>query len=310
MLGNADVSPSKSGAEPGLARASTIERAAQLLDWTLVFGPRENTSSGLEGISNQQSQLDPVRPFRSRLGRATATRVRLMFLICLAFVLVIAVSAGILLLKQSPREKSLAETALASNPPAKPGENPTLIRGQAMMSPTASAEQRAPLGNPTLTSIPAPAISESAENPTYRAPPSVAPSNTPESKLAAIPAAPTSEAASAMAPPAPRRLPTEPALSAADIAALLARGDWLVATGDVTSARLLYERAADAGAAQAALKLGETFDPVFLDHPHRRIARGDPDTAMFWYRRARDLGASEAVNRLKSLEARQARILQ
>jgi len=73
-----------------------------------------------------------------------------------------------------------------------------------------------------------------------------------------------------------------PAFSAAEIARLLSRGDWLFATGDVASARRLYERAADAGEAQAAMKLGETFDPVFLDHSHLRGLHGDPGTAVFW----------------------------
>jgi TPR repeat protein len=77
------------------------------------------------------------------------------------------------------------------------------------------------------------------------------------------------------------------------------------ATGDVASARLLYERAADAGEARAALRLGETFDSVFLDHPRLRGVRGDSGTAVFWYRRARDLGATEVASRLKSLEAKQ-----
>jgi hypothetical protein len=75
----------------------------------------------------------------------------------------------------------------------------------------------------------------------------------------------------------------------------------LLRTGDVTSARLFYERAVDAGEAQAAARLGQTFDPVLLN-PTR--LRGDPGKALFWYRRARDLGATEVISRLKSLEAK------
>jgi TPR repeat protein len=98
-----------------------------------------------------------------------------------------------------------------------------------------------------------------------------------------------------------------PTFSAVEIAALLARGDWLFATGDVASARLLYERASDAGEAQAAVRLGETFDPVYLDGSHLRGLHGDPDMAVFWYRHARDLGATEVANRLKKLEAKEGR---
>jgi hypothetical protein len=303
MLGNADLPLPQNGGEPGPARTSTIERAAQLLDWRVIAGPRQNTS-GLVGIGNQRSQVGHVRAPRPRLGRTLLTRLRLMFLICLAFVLVTAAGASIFLIKRSAVEKPTAENALASQPAAQRSENPTLIRGQVMLSPPAGAEQSAPPAGPALTSTLAPAASEWGKNSPYRALPSVAPSNMPEPKVAAIPVAPTSEATSAIASFAPRKPATEPVLSAADIAALLARADWLVATGDITSARLLYERAADAGAAQAAVKLGETFDPVFLDHPHRRGTHADPDSAMFWYRRARDLGATEAVSRLKSLEAK------
>jgi hypothetical protein len=66
----------------------------------------------------------------------------------------------------------------------------------------------------------------------------------------------------------------------------------LFATGDVASARLLYERAADAGVARAAVRLAETFDPVSSGLPHLRSLRGDSGTAVFCYRRARDLGAT------------------
>jgi hypothetical protein len=92
--------------------------------------------------------------------------------------------------------------------------------------------------------------------------------------------------------------------SAAELAALLARGDVLFSKGDLLAARLFYERAADGGDGQAALKLGETFDPVFLDQAHLRGARGDWSMALAWYRRARDLGVAEAEILLKSLEAK------
>jgi TPR repeat protein len=93
----------------------------------------------------------------------------------------------------------------------------------------------------------------------------------------------------------------EPRFSAAETAALLARGDALLSTGDITSARLFYERAADAGAGLAAVRLGETFDPAFLDRAHFRSARGDPAQAASWYRRAQDLGVTDAEVLLKAL---------
>ena len=55
------------------------------------------------------------------------------------------------------------------------------------------------------------------------------------------------------------------------------------------------------------MRLGQTFDPVYLDHFHLRGLRGDPGTAVFWYRRARDLGATVVASRLERLETNEGR---
>lgn len=99
------------------------------------------------------------------------------------------------------------------------------------------------------------------------------------------------------------RPPAGPRLSDSEITALLARGDAFLSAGDITSARLFYERAADAGSGLAALRLGATFEPLF---PGRAGigAAAYPAQALFWYRRARDLGVAEAEERIKRLETR------
>jgi hypothetical protein len=94
--------------------------------------------------------------------------------------------------------------------------------------------------------------------------------------------------------PGPISSTASPPLSTAEIAALLARGDAMFAVGDITSARLFYERAADAGEGKAAVKLAKTFDPVFLYSARLYGVRGDTNMAAHWYRRARDLGEAEA----------------
>src|SRR5579862_398375 len=86
---------------------------------------------------------------------------------------------------------------------------------------------------------------------------------------------------------------------AAEVPALVARGDALLAQGDVTSARLFYQRAADAGNGDAALRLGETFDPAFLAQAQLGRLSGDPAKARDWYRRARDLGNPAAETLLR-----------
>jgi hypothetical protein len=114
---------------------------------------------------------------------------------------------------------------------------------------------------------------------------------------------PAGPAASSRAPSAP---PTQSAAnqlpSAADIAGLVTRGDDFLKAGDIASARLFYERAADAGDGGAALRLGATFDPGFLARAGIRGPPGDSELAASWYRRARDLGDAAAGELLKRLD--------
>jgi hypothetical protein len=90
--------------------------------------------------------------------------------------------------------------------------------------------------------------------------------------------------------PEPSAFERVPHLSTGQIAELLVRGDSFLRAGDVASARLFYERAADAGDWQAAMRMGATFDPSFLGRAGARTA-GDLAKAQSWYRHALDLGA-------------------
>ena len=72
---------------------------------------------------------------------------------------------------------------------------------------------------------------------------------------------------------------------------------------DLTSARLYFERAAEAGDGRAALRLGETFDPTFLGRAGIRGAQADRQQAVSWYRRARDLGNANAARLLETVES-------
>jgi len=144
----------------------------------------------------------------------------------------------------------------------------------------------------------------------------VAPENTQErspaveesgAKSAQLPGAeaPQISAASAVAPTVQTDAVSQqiPGLSFSpeEVAALVARGDTLVTKGDVASARLFYERAAEAADSGAALRLAESYDPAFLARAHVGGARGDLLAAARWYRRARELGRSEAEVLLKTL---------
>jgi TPR repeat protein len=132
-----------------------------------------------------------------------------------------------------------------------------------------------------------PALPTNEAVPTIAAAPSLSPAD-------AAPAANT-----ALAKALPEARPT-----ATDTAALVSRGDTLFGLRDIVSARLFYERAANAGNAQAAIRLGETFDPSFLARAGLSGVRGDPAVAVHWYRRARELGANEADVLATSIEGK------
>ena len=280
--------PAQQSDRLGFAPASIIERAAQRLDWAIAFGMRHSTPHGPEEITNERPRPGSPIARASRLGSGgpRGLRLRLISRLYLASVLVgAAACAGIFLLTHSVHEMVAAERARAANLPAKAAQATSLIRGLAVIPPAVGTAQSDSRAGPAPTS----AASDLQAKLSF-APIPPAPAR-PEPELATTPAAKALETASTLASAVARNQPALPHFSGAEIAALLARGDWLFATGDVASARLLYERAAGVGEACAAVKLGETFDPAFLSRLRLRGERADSDMAVFWYRLARDLGA-------------------
>src|SRR5262249_22092379 len=85
-----------------------------------------------------------------------------------------------------------------------------------------------------------------------------------------------------------------PQLPSVDTVALVAQGDQFLSKSDVASARLLYQRAAEAGDGRGALRMGMKFDFVFLARWRLRAVRADRSQAISWYRRAGALGNSDA----------------
>jgi hypothetical protein len=106
----------------------------------------------------------------------------------------------------------------------------------------------------------------------------------------------------AVAPAAP--VPPQPAAPAArrmdpdEVAGLLKRAKSMLAIGDISSARLLLERAADAQEAEAALMLGTTYDPLVIGNQDMRSITPDPAMARQWYQKAAALGSADARRRL------------
>ena len=166
-------------------------------------------------------------------------------------------------------------------PASAPGNQDAALNSAALPAPTETpaieAKDDVPHFEPVLASK-APAVT------------SAAPANAP------VPP-PNSPAVTALAPPS--------RLSNAELTELLHHGDALLRNGDVASARLFYERAADAGDGRAAFRLGATFDPEFLGRLGLGKLQANPAEARSWYSRARDLGAVDAKGQLNSLETRQ-----
>ena len=84
-----------------------------------------------------------------------------------------------------------------------------------------------------------------------------------------------------------------------EVVLLVKRGEDFITSGDLSSARLVLQRAAEAGDMHASLALAGTFDPNLL-------AKGfaaDVVMARFWYERAKQFGSTEAPQRLEQLES-------
>src|SRR5262245_22224881 len=150
---------------------------------------------------------------------------------------------------------------------------------------------------------------------TWVAPPEPAPAP-PRAVAAPAVAAPAVAAPAFAAPVAtdntpPRGRPSSQATNAPirrldreEIAILLKRGEQLVAAGDYGSARLVLQRAAEAGDVNAAFALATTYDPIQLSA--RRAIGVAPDIvlARTWYEKARAYGSADASRRLEQLASR------
>jgi hypothetical protein len=133
--------------------------------------------------------------------------------------------------------------------------------------------------------------------PTTNTPPPAPQAVTPP--LAAI--APAAVAPAAIAPPASAAAPQVRRMGADELATLMQRAKGFLATGDLMSARLLLERAADAQEADAALMLAQTYDPDLLGAADVRNIVPEPAKARAWYQKAAQLGSADAQRRLAQL---------
>ena len=154
--------------------------------------------------------------------------------------------------------------------------------------PAAPAQQLASLPAPNSTPAdsrpsPAPAINEPAPRPADTAPPP----------------APVQTAPAQAAPPSVAK--PEVVLDQNEIDTLIRRGKNLLNDGDFAAARVLFERAANAGSAEAALALGSTYDPNVIKRLGAIMVKPDVEKARQWYQLAADRGSAAASLQLANL---------
>ena len=176
------------------------------------------------------------------------------------------------------------------------GDGAALVAGSTRLSWTAPPRAAAPPPAASAVAVPPAAL-----------PPAIVP---PAARVAAVPpaASPAVPPPAAVAPPvAPLAASPPPQadfvrnLDPKEILVLVKRGQELLASGDILSARLL-QRAAEARDARAALLLGTTYDPALLK---QFGANGLADVAQArnWYQKARQWGEPDAQRQLEALAA-------
>jgi TPR repeat protein len=107
--------------------------------------------------------------------------------------------------------------------------------------------------------------------------------------------------------PGAENTPSDAAIRALDreeIKLFVTQGEQFIAAGDVVTARIAFQRAAEAGDANAALALGGTYDPTVLVKLGVVGISADVAKARSWYQRAEKLGSPDARRRLEVLADR------
>jgi hypothetical protein len=140
------------------------------------------------------------------------------------------------------------------------------------------------------------AIPQAAEIPQPRA------AEIPQPKATAVPEPRAAEPRAAELPQPNPAAPPALRLDPDELANLMKRAKALIQVGDISPARLLLERAAEAQEVSAALLLAQTYDPAVLGNQDLRSITADPAMAKLWYQKAAQLGSPEALGRLAQIQ--------
>jgi TPR repeat protein len=246
------------------------------------LGPASREFSGDRAMIELQRQLalDP-----DGIPEPPAEDIRSLWPIVLRLAAVTGIAAIVawgMVALTGPR-KAISETVQADAPPLRASANQVkLVHFQApAIMPPLVPDRLADASPPPSRAAPSQAASSQAES---------WPSQTAALPAPALPAIAAGPASNGLI------------LADDEIATLIKRGQDLLQSGDLVSARLLLRRAAEAGNANAALALGATFDPLVI----RRLGvigiEPDAERARKWYQKAAELGSADASQQLAKLE--------
>jgi hypothetical protein len=108
-------------------------------------------------------------------------------------------------------------------------------------------------------------------------------------------------ATGAESPPSSKAVRT---LDPEELKFLTRQGEQFALAGDLVTARFLFQRAAEAGDATAAMALGATYDPDVLAKLGVIGVGADVEKARSWYQKAESQGSAQAPRRLQALANR------
>lgn len=103
---------------------------------------------------------------------------------------------------------------------------------------------------------------------------------------------------------APLQTANVPPTAGPDVEGLLARGNTYLEAGDLVSARGFFKLAAQRGSGTAAMLMGMTYDPGYLELTKVVGLRPNPRQAEAWYLKAIEMDNEEAESRLRTLRRR------
>src|SRR3569832_1377864 len=226
----------------------------------------------------------------SKFGRQRKTGSRVLKIAAFAIAALIATFVAV---KNPFTVFANATASLIGSSEVKSAQAPAAPPRQA--APSAVASTPAMVAGPALATAAAPLPSRDEIAVALRTAHQNQPADVqPPATAAAATAAPV-----AIAPPA---APAARKMDSEELANLMTRAKALLASVDISPARLLLERAAEANEASAAMMLAQTYDPTVLGTQDIRNITPDPAMARSWYQRAAQLGAADAQRRLSQLQ--------